>query len=146
MKLLSLFIFPFLFIFSFFWISLWEDTGPTKRWSENSKPIKVLDEVRNKDWVQDTQLDNVQWRDVESTLESVRREVGYYINWAVFIWLSVSVILIIYNWLLLITTSMNESVLWKVKTRLLYLWIWVLVLTWFYIIIQVVMSLLANIT
>ncbi|UFX83189.1 hypothetical protein [Candidatus Absconditicoccus praedator] len=125
------------------------DQGPVKRGSRDASPNDVLDQVREGRGVQDTQLDHVQRQpggSVEGTLDGVRMEIGTYINWAVFIGLSIAVILIIYNGLLLVTTSMNESVLEKVKTRLMYLGVGVLIMTGFYVIIQLVMSLLANIT
>lgn len=137
-------------LLSFSYAEWWDwDQWPVKRWSRDASPNDVLDQVREWRGVQDTQLDHVQrqpWWSVEWTLDWVRMEIWTYINWAVFIGLSIAVILIIYNWLLLVTTSMNESVLEKVKTRLMYLWVWVLIMTGFYVIIQLVMSLLANIT
>lgn len=113
----------------------WSDAGTDPKW--------IIDAVQSD--VQDTELDNVGWDWVYWVLDSLRQNVWPYINWIVFIGLSVAVILIIYNWILLITQSMDESVLWKVKTRITYLVFWVIILTWFYFILAIVWSIIANV-
>lgn len=113
-------------------------------WSDaETDPKWIIDAVQSD--VQDTELDNVGWDWVYWVLDSLRQNVWPYINWIVFIGLSVAVILIIYNWILLITQSMDESVLWKVKTRITYLVFWVIILTWFYFILAIVWSIIANV-
>ncbi|MBS8121752.1 hypothetical protein [Candidatus Vampirococcus lugosii] len=113
-------------------------------WSDaETDPKGIIDAVQSD--VQDTELDNVGGDGVYGVLDSLRQNVGPYINWIVFIGLSVAVILIIYNGILLITQSMDESVLGKVKTRITYLVFGVIILTGFYFILAIVGSIIANV-
>lgn len=125
-----------------------DEQVPLPSWSSHwTDPKWILDSVKRRSWnVQNTKLDWVSWDWVAWTLWSVRDSIGPYINWAVFIWLSISVILLIYNWLLLITWSMNDSAIWKVKTRIMYLILWIILLTWFYFVIAIITSILSNVT
>ncbi len=156
LKLLVLFLLLFLPLGNIYadapeWDENWEEEEEEvvpQSW-EDKNPKEIIDQVR---WgsrsVQDTQLDDVSsgWDWVSWTLESVWESIWPYINWAVFIWLSIAVILLIYNWILLMTTSMNDSVIWKVKTRITYLVIWIVLITWFYFVIAIVVSIIWNIT
>jgi len=118
-------------------------------------PIKILDNVvreANKDYkIQQTALDSAtdkQWwyassYKITNTLDWLRQNVNPYIQWAVYIWLSAAVILLIYNGFLMVTNAVHKE--WeaaKIKKNISNIVIWVLILTWFYFIIKLAVSLI----
>jgi len=103
-------------------------------------PDKILDWLKDKD-IQSTSLDNVSWKWIKNTLSSVKSSPSWYIQWLWFIWLTIALFLIIYNGMYLLWNFWSEDKMWKVKKRLLSLIIWVLVLTTWYLIIKLVVSL-----
>ena len=120
--------------------------------------MDVLDnfasEVNQWEEIQETALNNVsdkQWSyqsqyKIANTLDYLRNNIAPYLQWAVYIWLVLAVILIIYNWLLMVTNSFHgEWDMAKVKKRLINITIWVLLLTWFYAIIKIVVWLINSI-
>ncbi len=143
MKKLIILSYAFILIFNFsFAQESWGDFWTDPKWILEA----VKDEWQSQWGIQDTELDETYWDWVTWVLENVRDQgLWPYINWAVFIWLSIAVILIIYNWILLIATSMNDSTIGKVKNRLIYLVLWVVLLTWFYFVIAIITSVLQNI-
>lgn len=70
--------------------------------------------------------------------------VSPYIQWIVFIGMSLSVILIIYNWFLILTNAWDDGQIKKAKDNVVSILTWVLILGWFYFILRVVSGLLLN--
>ncbi|MBU1757710.1 hypothetical protein KKG31_00740 [Patescibacteria group bacterium] len=63
-------------------------------------------------------------------MDYLRKNIGPYLQWAVYIGLTMAVILIIYNGLLMVTNSLHkEGDMEKVKKRLINIVIGVLLLT-----------------
>ena len=112
----------------------------------NSDPSGIVNWLRDKD-IQKTSLDKVWWDSqwIKWTLNSIKWESNGYIQWLWFIWLSIALILIIYNGMLLLWNFTWEDKLSKAKKRFLSLILWVIVLTSWYIIIKLVMSLISQI-
>lgn len=121
-------------------------------------PIQILDTVvvdANADYkIQQTALDNAtdkEWAYVSSykianTLDWLRNNINPYLQRAVYIWLSVAVILLIYNWFLMVTNAIHKE--WdaaKIKKNIMNIAIGVIILTGFYFIIKLVVSLINSI-
>ena len=83
---------------------------------------------------------------VANTLDSVRVRIAVYLQWIVFIGLVVAVILIIFNGYILVTSPLSGADLSKVKGKLTNLAIWVLVMTGFYFIIKIALSVMLQVT
>lgn len=126
------------------WVNFW------------SSPITVLDNFANRvnedQRVQDNQLNdisNIQWQyaseyKITNTLDSIRIQIAPYIQWIMYMGLSVAVILIIYNGLLMVTNGVHDQ--WsvdKLKTRMLNIAVGVGILTWFYLILQLALALIS---
>lgn len=94
---------------------------------------------------QNSALDEVDCSWIEWVLDSIRNNVQPYIDWMVYIWLSVAFLLIIYNWISLIFWFVKEDMVWKVKTRIYYLSLWVIILISFLAILKLIMSLLQSV-
>ena len=123
-------------------------------WSLWSSPTNVLDRFAarvNTERIQDNALNdtsNIQWQysseyKLSNTLDAIRNQITPYIQWIMYIGLTISVILIIHNGLLMVTNALHDQ--WdidKIKTRLKNIWIWVWLLTWFYVIIQLWLALI----
>jgi len=110
---------------------------------ETTKPMNILDDlIENDDTpIVETKLDTVDRRDTQQftdnrmkfswTLDSVRSNISIYLQWMVFIGLSMAVILIIYNWLMLMLSPLSPDQAAKVKTRMIAITVWIIVVTWF---------------
>jgi len=131
-------LFIFLSFISIFWFSsiYWTDLG--------SSPNQILDWMKNTD-IQKTALDNVNWDWIEANLSSIKTNSSGYIQWLWFIWLSVALILIIYNGIYLLANFSDEDKFSKVKKRFVSLIIGVVVLTSWYLIIKFAVSVIWNI-
>ncbi len=114
-------------------------------------PEQTLDGVVNnaKTNIIESKFDNVvnkgtfgEDRKISWTLDSVRDNISFYLNWILFFGLSWATILIVYNGFLLVLTPMAWDKLENTKTRLLHLIIWVVVMTWFYFVIKIVLSIM----
>ena len=128
------------------------------RWKYGGNPIQILKNVvseANDDYkIQETVLDEVTdtlWTyspnyKLANTLDWLRKNINPYIQYAVYIWLSVAVILLIYNGLLMVTNSLHgEWEFAKVKKNIINIVIGVIILTWFYFIIKLTVSLINSI-
>lgn len=130
----------------------------TSRWLYGNSPTEVLDrvvwEANKKVEIQETALDNIddtQWwyqgqYKISNTLDYLRMNIAPYLQWMVYIWLVVAVILVVYNWFLMVTHTINKS--WdfgKIKKNLWYITIWVLLLTGFYAIIKILVWLINSV-
>lgn len=121
-------------------------------------PIQILDNVvseANKDYkIQQTALDSAtdkQWwyesqYKIANTLDWFRQNINPYLQWAVYIWLSAAVILLIYNGLLMVTNAVHkEGETAKIKKNIMNIVIGVVVLTGFYFIIKLTVSIINSI-
>ena len=121
-------------------------------------PIQILDTVvsnANTDYkIQQTALDSAtdkQWSytssyKIANTLDWLRNNINSYLQWAVYIGLSVAVILLIYNGFLMVTNAIHKE--WetaKVKKNIINIAIGVIVLTGFYFIVKLTVSLINSI-
>ncbi len=123
-----------------------------------SNPIQILDNVvseANEDYkIQQTALDSAtslqggyasQYK-IANTLDRFRNNINPYLQWAVYIWLSAAVILLIYNGLLMVTNAVHkEGEIAKIKKNIFNIIIGVVVLTGFYFIIKLTVSIINSI-
>ncbi len=139
-------IFAILCAYSFSFAQEW------RRWNRGSSPIQVFENVVNEANhgnynIQETALDGItdlQWSyprqyKISNTLDYLRKNIDPYIQWAAYIWLVLSTIWLIVAGFLLVTgwiskSSWFEKVKWKIINALL----WVFVLSWFYLIIKLI--------
>lgn len=123
-----------------------------------SNPVEVLDSVvgeANKiDQIQETALDGIsstqgaygQDFKISNTLEYLRLHIATYLQWIVYISLSLAVILLIYNGFLMVTHVVHkEGDFSKIKKNIMNIFIWVIILTSFYAIIKLVIGILNSI-
>lgn len=129
------------------------------RGNYGTTPDEILDRVA---WeanaqvkIQDTQLDKVnsvadqayEWKyKLANTLNSIRVHIDPYLQWFMFIGLSVATLLIIITGFQLVTSVQSGSDTKKAQSRIKNIAIGLLVLTWCYIILRLFMSLLAYAT
>lgn len=121
-----------------------------------STPLEVLDAVVEKgnegNPIQDTKLNTIskeKWsfdskNRISNTLDAIRQWVSPYLQRAMYIGLSIAVILIIINGRKLVMTPLEGDQFNAVKTSITNIVLWVLILTWFYFIIQITLSILEN--
>lgn len=119
---------------------------------ENDTPMDLINSVVSSAWAgADSPPVRTKWVEgdfkgwgVSKTLSDVTKSsiTSEYINWIWFFALSIAVVLIIYNWVLLISSRWNDSVYKKVQTRLVNIVIWIVVIFAAYIIIRLVLSVL----
>jgi hypothetical protein len=112
---------------------------------------RVVEESNADYKIQQTALDgatDLQWSyqsqyKIANTLDWLRKNINPYLQRVVYIWLSAAVILLIYNGFLMVTNSLHgEWDMAKLKKRFIYIVIGVILITGFYFIIQLVISLL----
>lgn len=128
------------------------------RWDYGDDPIKILDNVvgeANEEYkIQQTALDNAtdkawayasQYK-IANTLDRFRNNINPYLQWAVYIGLSVAVILLIYNGFLMVTNAAHkEGDTTKIKKNIINIAIGVIILTGFYFIIKLTVSIINSI-
>jgi hypothetical protein len=139
------------------WFILWPVTifannYPWLYGGENSTPEKVLDYVAdNADtkYIIESPFDDVYNKEtfgnenkISWTLDSVRENVSFYLNWIVFLGLSAATVLIVYNWILLMTTPISGDQKTKVIENIKHIAIWIVAMTGFYFLIRIVLSIL----
>ncbi|MFA7298131.1 MAG: hypothetical protein WC010_00590 [Candidatus Absconditabacterales bacterium] len=121
-------------------------------------PISILDNVvrdANEDVrVQQTSLDNATDKEgayasqykITNTLDWLRNNINPYLQWAVYIGLSIAVILLIYNGFLMVTNAVHkEGETAKIKKNIINIVIGVIILTGFYFIIKLATSIINSI-
>lgn len=129
------------------------------RWKYWSTPVEILDQIKWKanannyeiqetalNWVTDQQWSYPQQYKITNTLDYIRINIDPYLQRIVYIWLSVAVILLIYNWLLMVTNWIHKE--WditKLKKNFINIAIWILLLTWFYFILKLIIWLITSI-
>ena len=123
---------------------------------ENRSPREMLDKVvydaNAIDQYQETAMDGVTSRDescvngwgrITNTLCWVKNHIHPYIQWIVYLGLTLSVILLIYNGFKMVTNVMHgEGDFWKIKTNILYIGLWIIILTGFYYLLDIVMAII----
>jgi hypothetical protein len=147
-----------LFVFSFFSLPLLSFAQEWSWGNYGNDPISILDKVvqeANQDGkIQQTALDGItdqQWAyakqyKIANTLDRIRKNINPYLQRAVYIGLSVAVILLIYNGFLMVTNSVHgEWDISKIKNRFIYILVWVLLLTGFYFVIKLAVALINSI-
>ncbi|MFA6256073.1 MAG: hypothetical protein WC606_02710 [Candidatus Absconditabacterales bacterium] len=121
-------------------------------------PIQILDtvvsEANDEYKIQQTALDAAtdkqgaytsQYK-IANTLDRFRNNINPYLQWAVYIGLSVAVILLIYNGLLMVTNAIHkEGEAAKIKKNIINIAIGVIILTGFYFIIKLTVSIINSI-
>lgn len=125
------------------------------RWEYGGNPIQILDNVvseANEEYkIQQTALDKVtdkqnaypsQYK-IANTLDRLRNNINPYLQWAVYIWLAAAVVLLIYNGFLMVTNSIHkQGDATKIKKNIMNILIGVVILTGFYFIIKLMVSLI----
>lgn len=130
----------FLFVYQYEFVSAasWSDPG--------TDPLTITDKIV--DSTQDTKLNNVSWwgsTPIYTTLQSVSNNVEPYIDWWLYIWLAVATILLIYNGLMLVFSPITNKAT-DVKKRIENIIIGIIVLTGFYLIIRLLVSVISSVT
>jgi len=148
-----LFLFVLLVITKSFWFAqVWT------WWKYWDNPMRILDTVVDKanqdfeiqetalDWVTDQQWWYPREYKIANTLEYFRSNIQPYMQWLIYIWLTLGVILLIYNWFLMVTNSIHDE--WdisKIKKNIMNISIGVWVLTWFYFLIKLMVAIINTI-
>lgn len=130
-------------------------TSWIKRWSTPSAVVNSVADLANQSpatKIQDTKLNKINNNPINSQSRGPRYQISNtlirlatdtnwitnYIQRAVFIWLVVATILLIWNWFKLVTWNKpNET-----KDSIKYILIWVVLLVWFYAVISIVTALI----
>ena len=128
-------------------------------WSLKQSPVKLVDDVKknaNKkksQEVQNTEYDKVTGKasmcaeipadgrfTISRTLCNLKSLSRDYIQYIMYIWLTVATILLIRNWFQLVTSSDREKQMSVFKKNLIYIVIWVFLLIGFYYLIDIFVS------
>lgn len=154
LKIVKIFILSFT-LFPLIWVSF----AQNGRWGNyGSDPMQVFDTVvdnANAWWyaIQETALDwitDLEWWysrsfKITNTLDYIRKNLDPYLQWAVYIWLVLATVALIYLGFLLVTHGIHNQWDWtKIKTNVMYVVLWVFLLTWFYFIIKIMVSLITS--
>lgn len=94
--------------------------------------------------------DNGDFRDdeelkISNTLSDAKTKLAPYMEWIAFIGLSLAVALLIYNGLLLVVSPLSDDQVASVKKRIWYILAGVLLITGFYFVLKVLLSVLIDI-
>ena len=127
-------IFALLFLFAFLSLPLMSFAQSSSWGNYGSDPMSILDRVvkdSNADYkIQQTALDSAtdqQWSyasdyKIANTLDRLRKNINPYVQRAIYIWLSVAVILLIYTGFLMVTNAIHkEGEFAKIKNRFIYM-------------------------
>lgn len=74
------------------------------------------------------------------TLDSVRQNISFYLQWIAYLALSGAVGLIVYNGLRLVISPLSPDEASKVKTRIMYIALGIVVTTWFYFALKILLA------
>lgn len=130
-------------------------TGAQWRWAKySSNPITILDNVINQadTYVIDTALNRVtelEWGytpeyKISNTLDSIRIRIPVYVQWLVFVTLVMAAMLIIYNGFLLVASPLSSTEIVTVKKRMMYIIAGIAMVSGFYFILRITLSILLN--
>jgi hypothetical protein len=147
-------------LFLIFACLIWYSFAQHGRWWDRwSDPMQIFESIvddANKWWyaIQETALDGVtdlEWSysrefKITNTLDYLRKNLDPYLQRAVYVWLVLATVALIYSWFLLVTHWIHKAGDWtKVKTNVMYALLWVFLLSWFYFIIKIMVSLITSI-
>lgn len=113
---------------------------------------RVVGEANVETKIQDTQLDRISSvsdqqftskYQIANTLNSFRIKVAPYLQWFMFIGLSIATVMIIITGFQLVTSVQSGADTKKASTRIKNIAIGIIVMTWFYVITRLFMSLVA---
>lgn len=154
MKIWLRFILLFLWIFVAFFFQWSVNAWWFENWS-----VEFLDQVADKanrsedqDVVQNTLLDSVTSNSYceNATIDSrytfsntlcwIKNNIDNYLQYAVYIWLTVATILLVWNGLKLVVSKDNQKEFDSFKKNLISIAIWVILLVAFYYIIEIFVS------
>ena len=121
----------------------------SKRVSADWSPKQLVESVHtiaNKDFqIQQTKLDGIEsrWKyKITSTLEYIRKNIFPYIQWIVFIGLSIGAIMLIWNGFKLVTQSVSGDKVAEIKKDIQSVLIGIVVLSSFLAIIKLTLAVL----
>lgn len=107
----------------------------------NNDPDKIQHTAL--DWVSDLEWNNPRAYKISNTLDYFRIHIGPYIQRAVYIWLIASTLWLIICWFLMVTWGISKSGWFeKVKWRIVNALLWVFMLSGFYLVIKLMMSII----
>lgn len=127
----------------------------TRQDYKDSKPDAILKdivgeanwELRDQSQIIVTKLDGTtnmqefgEEHKLSGTLESVRQNISYYLQWVAYLALAGAVTLIIYNGLRLVLSPMSPDEAGKVKTRIIYIATGIVLVTWFYFVLKIILA------
>lgn len=137
-----------LFLFS---MSFWTNAQQWSRWRQGREPMEIFENVSsatNKDLqVQENQLNkvsNTEWTyasqyKISNTLSSISNHISPYLDWIVYIGTALAIILVIYNWLMLVLWQFSTEDHNKTLGKLKQIAIWILILRGFRWILKIMM-------
>lgn len=126
-------------------------------YNRNQNPVKIVDDIKDKanknksDQVQNTDYDNTSSRScsevslddrftISRTLCNIKDHSKDYLQYIMYVWLTAATILLIWNGFKIVTSSDREKQVATFKKNLTYIIIWVVLLTGFYYIIDIFVS------
>lgn len=127
----------------------------SKYFTEWKSPMDLVNqyhkETNKTDKIQETDLDSVtsnaclelgvDWRfTLSRTLCNIKASIGDYLQYILYIWLTAATIFLIRNGFQIVTSSDKEKQMSTFKKNLIYIIIWVVLLTWFYYVIDIFVS------
>ncbi len=134
----------------------------TSDWNFNQSPTMVLEAVKHNankyksEQVQNTQYDNIQsncgelWVDsrftITRTLCNIKEHSKSYLQYVIFIWLTLATILIIRNWFKLVTSPDRWKEIKNFQKNIIYIVIGVALILSFYWILDIFVSLVNFVT
>jgi hypothetical protein len=155
-KKIKIFIFAIIIFSGLSWLSFAQNGS---WWDRGSDPLVIfesmVDEANNDGYaIQETALDGIsdqQWwyaksYKISNTLDYVRKNLDPYLQWIIYTWLVLATIWLIYIGFLLTTNALHKQWDWtKMKTSIMHILLWVFILSWFYLIIKVMVALITSI-
>ena len=149
-------LYSFMWIFASF-ISLFLVSNTANAQTDRNfdqSPVRILETVKKNanakksEEVQKTQLDNTtsKWctdigldsrYTITRTLCYIKNNSWSYLQYILFIWLTLATIFIIWNGFMLVTSSNREKQISTFKTNLIYTVVWITLLLWFYYFIDI---------
>lgn len=161
-KIVFLWIIGFISIFSFsIYAQSWGTNNSWNTYSSSKRannPIRILDNLgqdMNEDYrIHDNAFNDInpnQWQypsqyRIANAFDALRIQIAPYLQWIMYIGLSLAVIGIIYNGFLMVTKPVGaDGDNAQVKKRLMNIVKWVFLLTGFYVIIQFILSIISYI-
>lgn len=125
-------------------------------WNYNQDPVMLLESVKHNankyksEQVQNTQYDTIQskcgelWGDsrftITRTLCNIKEKSKSYLQYVIFIWLTLATILIIRNWFKLVTSSDRWKEIKNFEKNIIYIVIGVVLILSFYRILDIFVS------